>query len=110
MLLTLSFFAVSTYIIDAARLPDPPVFTAAQHYPSICYLPPDSGLCDNEEPNESSDEIYSSSSASKSRLLTSYYFDTTTEQCYPFGVQNCGGNENRFETLSDCQTFCRTEK
>lgn len=26
--------------IECARLPDPPVFAAVQHYPSICYLPP----------------------------------------------------------------------
>uniref|UniRef100_A0A183GNT8 BPTI/Kunitz inhibitor domain-containing protein n=1 Tax=Heligmosomoides polygyrus TaxID=6339 RepID=A0A183GNT8_HELPZ len=40
-------------------------------------------------------------------LLIRYYFDVTTDQCYPFGVQNCGGNENRFKSRTDCQTFCR---
>uniref|UniRef100_A0A0N5ATX7 BPTI/Kunitz inhibitor domain-containing protein n=1 Tax=Syphacia muris TaxID=451379 RepID=A0A0N5ATX7_9BILA len=93
--------------IYAGRLPDPPVFTAAQHYPSICYLPPDSGLCDNEEIKDNSDELYGNY---KSKLLTYYYFDTATEQCYPFGVQNCGGNENRFETLNECQTYCRIQE
>ena len=40
-------------------------------------------------------------------LQTLFYFDVTTEQCYPFGAQNCGGNENRFETLADCQQRCK---
>ena len=42
-----------------------------------------------------------------SGLLTRYYFDSTTEDCYPFGVQNCGGNENRFETKSKCMETCK---
>ncbi|KAK6758915.1 hypothetical protein RB195_016257 [Necator americanus] len=32
-------------LVCGGRFPDPPVFAAPQHYPSICYLPPDSGLC-----------------------------------------------------------------
>lgn len=42
------------------------------------------------------------------KLDVRYYFDITTGECYPFGVQNCGeGNENRFKTLTDCQETCR---
>lgn len=86
-------------LVAGGRYPDPPVFVSPQHYPSICYLPPDSGLC--------SENIVSTEDTTD--LLTRYYFDVTTEQCYPFGVQNCGGNENRFKSRTDCQNFCRLD-
>jgi hypothetical protein len=41
-------------------------------------------------------------------LLTRYYFDAVTAQCYPFGAQECGGNENRFETHAECMAKCKT--
>ncbi|ETN74191.1 Kunitz/Bovine pancreatic trypsin inhibitor domain protein [Necator americanus] len=87
-------------LVCGGRFPDPPVFAAPQHYPSICYLPPDSGLCPQN--GASAEEL-------SPDLLTRYYFDVTTEQCYPFGVQNCGGNENRFKSRADCQNFCRLD-
>ncbi|KAJ1373624.1 hypothetical protein KIN20_036087 [Parelaphostrongylus tenuis] len=86
-------------LVTGGRFPDPPIFVSPQHYPSICYLPPDSGLC--------SESIVSTEDTVD--LLTRYYFDVTTEQCYPFGVQNCGGNENRFKSKTDCQNFCRLD-
>uniref|UniRef100_A0A915CKL6 BPTI/Kunitz inhibitor domain-containing protein n=1 Tax=Ditylenchus dipsaci TaxID=166011 RepID=A0A915CKL6_9BILA len=117
-LISLYIFLISFLLKRViASLPDPPIFAAVQHYPSLCYLPPDSGLCAPERTNQ--DTEYSNDGASKynredeeynnniSRLLTRYYFDMATEQCYPFGAQNCGGNENRFETLLDCQKRCR---
>ncbi|VDO60973.1 hypothetical protein V3C99_016044 [Haemonchus contortus] len=88
-----------TIVVSGGRFPDPPVFAAPQHYPSICYLPPDSGLC-SQNP---------ASTEESSDLLTRYYFDVATDQCYPFGVQNCGGNENRFKSRADCQNFCRLD-
>uniref|UniRef100_A0A914CWM4 BPTI/Kunitz inhibitor domain-containing protein n=1 Tax=Acrobeloides nanus TaxID=290746 RepID=A0A914CWM4_9BILA len=90
-------------LAKSARLPDPPVFAAVQHYPSICYLPPDSGLCLTTKTPQNSEE----KSDDKSEFQTRYYFDVTTEDCYPFAVQNCGGNENRFSSLTDCQEICR---
>ncbi|KAI1711775.1 kunitz/Bovine pancreatic trypsin inhibitor domain-containing protein [Ditylenchus destructor] len=118
-----------------AHMPDPPVFSGVTHYPSICYLPPDSGLCSadkqvktdsKERERPESDPFFSifpiqggraknESSMRKKRsyfkpsqqLATRYYFDLATEQCYPFGTQNCGGNDNRFDTLTQCQTMCR---
>ncbi|GMR58118.1 hypothetical protein PMAYCL1PPCAC_28313 [Pristionchus mayeri] len=92
-------FAVG--VAFGSRLPHPPVFTSVESYPSICYLPPDSGLCPttNKEDSEESQD-----------LLTRYYFDMATEQCYPFGVQNCGGNENRFPSKANCMTYCKLEK
>ncbi|EYB93299.1 hypothetical protein Y032_0184g998 [Ancylostoma ceylanicum] len=60
----------------------------------------DSGLCPQST---------SSAEESSPDLLTRYYFDVTTDQCYPFGVQNCGGNENRFKSRAECQNFCRLD-
>ncbi|KHJ80513.1 Kunitz/Bovine pancreatic trypsin inhibitor domain protein [Oesophagostomum dentatum] len=135
-LLLLLLFA----LVSGGRFPDPPVFAAPQHYPSICYLPPatnilqklavklkvlvchtrfahwrvvksnsdahaahvaelTSGLC---KPSAGSTE-------DSPDLLTRYYFDVTTDQCYPFGVQNCGGNENRFKSRTECQNYCRLD-
>lgn len=51
-------------------------------------------------------QLYSKNYISQG-LRTAYYYDIVTEQCYPFGVQNCGGNENRFKTLEDCQARCK---
>ncbi|EFO27077.1 kunitz/Bovine pancreatic trypsin inhibitor domain-containing protein [Loa loa] len=98
--LTLPMFLYN--LLDAARSPDPPVFTDVQRYPCICYLPPDSGLCPTEETND--DTI------GRSELQVRYYFDPVTEKCYPFGAQSCGGNENRFENLGKCQSVCTKHK
>ncbi|VDN06210.1 unnamed protein product [Thelazia callipaeda] len=98
-LLTISIFVCN--ILDALYMPDPPVFTAAEHYPCTCYLPPDSGLCSTS--SEKNNRIVDK----KEKLHISYYFDQVTEQCYPFGTQTCGGNENRFDDISSCQNFCR---
>ncbi|OZC07611.1 Kunitz/Bovine pancreatic trypsin inhibitor domain protein [Onchocerca flexuosa] len=96
-LLTLPIFLDN--LLDAARMPDPPVFTDVQHYPCLCYLPPDSGLCPVAETN---DDIIA-----RDKLQVRYYFDPVTEKCYPFGTQGCGGNGNRFENLSKCQSICK---
>ena len=132
----------------AARFPGPPVFTSVQHYPPICYLPP--GLLIAEQWNRaivceimpcsvcfsmtmiwrtrtatgngcfSDSGLCSSSTDSTVDLFTRYYFDSTTQECYPFGVQACGGNENRFYLFScfnasifrfkskvDCENYCQ---
>ncbi|VDD94166.1 unnamed protein product [Enterobius vermicularis] len=36
-----------------------------------------------------------------------YYFDPHTKKCKEFVFSGCGGNDNRFETVSDCMEFCR---
>ncbi|VDK73262.1 unnamed protein product [Anisakis simplex] len=111
MLLYIFTLLLSVLIIESTShyLPDPPVFTAVQHYPSICYLPPESGLCASFDP-ESDNTVDDDTNDSDDQLLIRYYFDATTQQCYQFGVQNCGGNENRFENLADCQSFCSLTK
>uniref|UniRef100_A0A7E4ZU47 BPTI/Kunitz inhibitor domain-containing protein n=1 Tax=Panagrellus redivivus TaxID=6233 RepID=A0A7E4ZU47_PANRE len=35
-----------------------------------------------------------------------YHFDKTTGMCLAFKFNGCGGNENRFESKSDCQRTC----
>ena len=35
-----------------------------------------------------------------------YYFDRTTGTCQKFVYGGCGGNENNFETIEDCQQRC----
>ncbi|MFH4982246.1 hypothetical protein AB6A40_008955 [Gnathostoma spinigerum] len=104
MLTELFLLVLCAFIGECSILPHPPVFTPPHYYPPICYLPPDSGLCNSTLSHiDWSDERCEG----HSDLLTRFYFDTVTEQCYQFGVQNCGGNENRFETLAKCQNFCQ---
>ncbi|CAG9540937.1 unnamed protein product [Cercopithifilaria johnstoni] len=95
LVLTISIFLHN--LLSTAGSPDPPVFTDVQHYPCICYLPPDSGLCPIEEMNDDTID---------KELQVRYYFDPVTEKCYPFGTQSCGGNENRFENIGICQSIC----
>ncbi|VDM58987.1 unnamed protein product [Angiostrongylus costaricensis] len=35
-----------------------------------------------------------------------YYFDRLAQSCRPFSYSGCGGNENRFLTLSQCESLC----
>ncbi|XGW02649.1 hypothetical protein V3C99_014581 [Haemonchus contortus] len=35
-----------------------------------------------------------------------YYFDRITKSCRPFSYTGCGGNDNRFLTLTQCQGLC----
>ena len=34
--------------------------------------------------------------------ITKYYFDRATDECKKFIYGGCGGNENRFDTLEQC--------
>ena len=53
-----------------------------------CDLPADPGLC--------------------KAAFSRWYFDTNTGTCEPFVYGGCGGNENNFETLGDCESSCAT--
>ncbi|EPB73257.1 Kunitz/Bovine pancreatic trypsin inhibitor domain protein [Ancylostoma ceylanicum] len=35
-----------------------------------------------------------------------YHFDRSSKSCQPFSYSGCGGNENRFMTLSQCDGLC----
>jgi len=38
-----------------------------------------------------------------------YYYDPATERCQPFIYGGCRGNENRFETIAECEARCMQE-
>lgn len=52
----------------------------------VCSLPPVVGPCDAVFPR--------------------YFHNATSKQCEKFVYGGCGGNENNFKTLSDCQDEC----
>ncbi|CAH8535431.1 unnamed protein product [Dicrocoelium dendriticum] len=56
--------------------------------PPECFQPKDSGTCERKNPS------------------VSYYYDGGRNACMTFYFHNCGGNDNRFNTKSDCMTHC----
>ncbi|KAM4873801.1 tissue factor pathway inhibitor 2 [Thomomys bottae] len=54
--------------------------------PSFCYSPKDEGLC--------------------SANVTRYYFDARYKVCKAFTYTGCGGNENNFYYMKDCERVC----
>ncbi|XP_065917768.1 uncharacterized protein [Dysidea avara] len=52
----------------------------------ICRLQPESGLC--------------------LAYFPSYFYNSTSRMCEMFVYGGCGGNENRFSTIEDCQAAC----
>lgn len=56
--------------------------------PPECYLPNNSGSCERKNPS------------------VSYYYDRGRNACMTLYFHNCGGNDNRFNTKSDCMTHC----
>jgi len=53
---------------------------------SVCNLPQDMGLCRGR--------------------FKKYYFDSETQQCSPFIYGGCRGNNNRFDTIEECEETC----
>lgn len=39
-----------------------------------------------------------------------WFFDSDQGRCSRFWYSGCGGNENRFEMLKDCERLCPTNK
>jgi hypothetical protein len=100
--LLVSFFIYITSV-EANPMPGPPIFYKTNTYPSICYLPPDSGACDMlGEPGlkEGVDQ----------KQEVRYYFDTVTENCYPFSYfsdKPCSQNKNNFKSAEECKSICK---
>ena len=53
---------------------------------NICGLEPETGLC----------EAY----------IPSYFYNVTSKRCERFIYGGCGGNDNRFSTMEQCQATC----
>ncbi|PZC74553.1 hypothetical protein B5X24_HaOG207687 [Helicoverpa armigera] len=53
----------------------------------VCSLPPEEGNCFSYIPQ--------------------WYYDTLRDQCLQFVYTGCSGNDNRFETKSDCESRCK---
>ncbi|XP_005415385.2 PREDICTED: tissue factor pathway inhibitor 2 isoform X1 [Chinchilla lanigera] len=74
---------------NANRFPDEAScmnFCASKKMPSFCYSPKDEGLCFANE--------------------TRYYFNMRHKACETFTYTGCGGNDNNFPHLEDCQRVC----
>ena len=56
-------------------------------FQGICPLPPQTGHCRGYFPR--------------------YHFDEASGQCEKFIYGGCGGNENNFKTLKECQQTCK---
>ncbi|XP_023562301.1 tissue factor pathway inhibitor 2 [Octodon degus] len=61
-------------------------FCASKKMPSFCYSPKDGGLCFANE--------------------TRFYFNMRYKTCEAFTYTGCGGNDNNFSYLKDCQRVC----
>ena len=87
-------------------LPGPPIFYKTNTYPSVCYLPPDSGACDTDEARQ---KVGKDAEKTDQKQSTRYYFDTVTEDCYPFAfmAKPCSKNKNNFRTKEECRSYCK---
>ncbi|KAL6089917.1 hypothetical protein STEG23_027229 [Scotinomys teguina] len=61
-------------------------FCEPRKIPSFCFSPKDEGLC--------------------SANVTRYYFNSRNKACETFTYTGCGGNENNFYYLDDCDRAC----
>jgi len=52
----------------------------------LCQLPSDTGACDE--------------------YIPAYFYDPLSRRCDEFVWSGCGGNANRFTSLSDCEQRC----
>jgi hypothetical protein len=52
----------------------------------VCMLPREEGLCHESQ--------------------IKYYFDRTKLMCVPFEYSGCSGNENNFDAISVCESYC----
>ncbi|KAK3099596.1 hypothetical protein FSP39_006796 [Pinctada imbricata] len=39
-------------------------------------------------------------------MFKNFYFDSSQSECVPFIYGGCGGNDNRFSSLEECEDAC----
>lgn len=61
-------------------------FCLPKRAPSFCYEPKDEGLC--------------------AANVTRYYFNARYKECETFRYTACGGNNNNFVSMEDCERVC----
>ncbi|VDN03849.1 unnamed protein product [Thelazia callipaeda] len=61
----------------------------------ICHLPQEAGECGSDQWRV---------------IVTRYYFDTKTGTCRLFNYSGCNGNDNNFESMEQCQSFCLAQQ
>ncbi|VDP67685.1 unnamed protein product [Echinostoma caproni] len=59
-----------------------------KNIPHECFQPKDPGSCERKNP------------------AVMFHYDRERNDCMTFYYHNCGGNDNRFETKSDCMSHC----
>ena len=71
---------------EPSRQPEPETPDTSAPAGDICSLPSDTGNC--------------------RAYIPSYYFNAVFQRCVDFIYGGCGGNENRFTTLNECEERC----
>ncbi|XP_049631552.1 tissue factor pathway inhibitor 2 [Suncus etruscus] len=61
-------------------------FCLPKRAPSFCYTPKDEGVC--------------------AANVTRYYFNARYKECEAFRYTGCGGNNNNFVSMEDCERVC----
>ena len=77
---------VKEYAKEVSEMQYPTIIVRFFTGDNFCGLEPETGLC----------EAY----------LPSYFYNVTSKRCETFIYGGCGGNDNRFLTLQQCQATC----
>jgi hypothetical protein len=80
-------------------------FAVLKHFLNTGRL--DSGACDTDEAKLK--QAKHPEKKVEQKPETRYYFDTVTEDCYPFAFmsQPCSKNSNNFATIEKCRSYCK---
>ena len=70
---------------------------------TICKMPIDSGNCSSLAVIDVADR-----NQEQNQALARWAYDQRLRRCIPFYHTGCGGNENLFESKSECESVCPT--